>query len=461
MKLDLKRGDRVLMIIKDAPEFYYVFWGCIKAGFIPVPLNTMLTVENYKFIISDSGANALVYSVEFKDGIFAALEETSPPQHVLPVRHVTGSLAQRASAESAKLEGVATTADDECFWLYSSGTTGQPKGVVHAHRDIVATALLYNVRVLGGQESDVYYSIPRLFFAYGLGCGMTFPLWVGATAVLDARRPMPNVTAELFGRFRITVFAGVPTYYSALLASEVLDAADVGSLRRCVSGGEALPEELQRRWMKVSPVPIIDGIGSTEALHIYISNTFEDIRPNSSGRVVPGYQLRITDEAGEETHGGSPGRLWVKGPSVTRCYWNNPGKTASSIIDGWLDTGDAYLRDDEGYYYYCGRNDDMLKVGGIWVSPFEVEAALISHPQVIEAAVVGRPDDAGLVKPEAWIVLKNPGAAGDALADEIVTYCKKTLAPYKYPRWVHFVEMLPKTATGKIQRFKLRSAVPG
>lgn len=446
------------MVIKDAPEFYYVFWGCIKTGIIPVPLNTMLTSEDYKFIIADSGANVLVYSEEFKDQITAAIMAETPLQHVLPARHVAGSLAELARDESPTLAASPAAADDDCFWLYSSGTTGRPKGVVHAHRDIVATSQLYNVGILGGNVSDIYYSIPRLFFAYGLGCGMTFPLWVGGTAVLDARRPLPPITAELFARFKPTIFAAVPTYFSALLASSLLKSEHVVTLRRCVSGGEALPEELQRRWRQIAPAPITDGIGSTEALHIYISNTIDDIRPNSSGRAVPGYQLRIIDENGDAILDDSPGRLLVKGPSVTRRYWNNPAKTASSIVDGWLDTGDTYYRDSDGYYYYCGRNDDMLKVGGIWVSPFEIEAALISHPDVLEAAVTGRADDAGLIKPEAWIVLKIAAYAGELLAEDIRTLCKTALAPYKYPRWIHFVDELPKTATGKIQRFKLRNA---
>ncbi len=453
--LGLKPGDRALLIIKDAPEFFFAFWGAVKAGIIPVPLNTMLTPDDYKFIIADSGAKALFYSEEFADRVTVAIAAASPAI-AMRARDGETSLHAIAAAHSAEFETREASAEAECFWLYSSGTTGRPKGVIHVHRDIVATCQFYAVEVLGAQEGDIFYSIPRLFFAYGLGCAMTFPLWVGGTALLDPRRPTPESAVELIVKFKPTVFAAVPTFLAALLAASAVTADDLKCLRRCVSGGEALPEELQKRWLRVAPVPITDGIGSTEALHIYISNSITDIRPNASGRVVPGYQARILDEKGAEIGDDSPGRLWIKGPSVTARYWNNPEKTATAIVDGWLDTGDTYQRDAEGYYYYRGRNDDMLKVGGIWVSPFEVEGALMAHPEIVEAAVVGRADESQLVKPEAWIVLKDPNRASEKLADAIREHCKSVLAPYKYPRWIHFVDVLPKTATGKIQRFKLR-----
>jgi benzoate-CoA ligase family protein len=455
LKLGLAPGDRALMIVKDAPEFFYLFWGAVKAGIIAVPLNTMLTAEDYKFIISDSGAKALFYSEDFADRVTAATAEGAP-KNLMLARGGAASLHDLASRESPVFETRKASSEAECFWLYSSGTTGRPKGVIHVHRDIAATCQFYAVETLGAKEGDIFYSIPRLFFAYGLGCAMTFPLWVGGAVILDPRRPMPEIAVELIQKFKPTIFAAVPTFLSALMAASVVTAEDLKCLRRCVSGGEALPEELQKRWLQVASVPVTDGIGSTEALHIYISNSINDVRPNASGRVVPGYQARIIDEKGDEIRDDSPGRLWIKGPSVTQRYWNNPEKTAASIVDGWLDTGDTYRRDADGYYYYCGRNDDMLKVGGIWVSPFEVEGALMGHPDILEAAVVGRTDDSQLVKPEAWIVLKNPNRASDKLAEDIRNHCRTVLAPYKYPRWIHFVEVLPKTATGKIQRFKLR-----
>lgn len=457
LHLGLRPGDRVLMVVKDAPEFYYVFWGAVKAGIIPVPLNTMLTPVDYAFIISDSGAKAIVYSEEFRDPVNAAVEEGGQLDHLLLVRHGADSLHDMAASESASLDPVSASADDECFWLYSSGTTGRPKGVIHIHQDIVATCQLYAVNAQGCQESDIFYSIPRLFFAFGLGCAMTFPLWVGGTVVLDARRPTPEISADIFRAFKPTVFAAVPTYLAALLASSALRPEELASLRRCLSGGEALPEELQRRWLEIAPVAITDGVGSTEVLHTYICNRIGDMRANTSGKPVPGYQVKILDETGEEILDDRTGRLWVKGPSVTRKYWNNPEKTAASIHDGWLDTGDTYRRDEDGYYHFCGRNDDMMKVGGIWVAPFEIESTLMSHPEVLEAAVVARADESGLFKPEAWIVLKDPNRKSEILADKIAEFCKAEMAPYKYPRWIHFVEYLPKTATGKIQRFRLRA----
>ncbi len=456
--LGLVPGDRVLMIVKDAPEFIFTFWGCVKSGFVPIALNTMLTSDDYTFIINDSKAKLLVYSLDYRDRVEPAVAACPSLGKALPAREEAGSLDELSGAASTELATFAATEDSECLWLYSSGTTGRPKGVVHVHRDIAATCILFGTSVLGAGENDVFYSIPRLFFALGLGVAMNFPLWVGGTTVLDSRRPLPEIAAAIITKFRPTIFTAVPTFLAALLGAGILNKDDMVSLRRCISSGEALPEELQRRWLEIAPIPITDAIGSTEALHTYIANTVDAWRPSSSGRLVPGYQARIVGDDGKERPVGEAGRMWIKGPSVTKRYWNNPEKTAASIVDGWLDTGDTYRRDDDGFYFYCGRNDDMLKVGGIWVSPFEIESALISHPDIFEAAIVGRADGDLLVKPEAWVVLKNPNKASDKLADDIRQYCRTTLAPYKYPRWIHFVEVLPKTATGKIQRFKLRSA---
>ena len=323
---------------------------------------------------------------------------------------------------------------------------------------MVATSELYGVGTLGLNEGDICYSAAKLFFAYGLGNAMTFPLWVGGTAVLNEARPTPQATFETIERFRPTLYFGVPTLYAAQLQAMEAKRPDLSSLRLCVSAGEALPADILRRWREATGKLVLDGIGSTEALHIFISNRPDDVRPGASGRPVPGYRARIVGDSGETLSApGAVGRLWVAGLSTATHYWNDPERSRRAMVDGWLATGDTYYRDAEGYYVYCGRNDDMMKVGGIWCSPVEIEAKLIEHPLVLEAAVVGRPDEEGLVKPEAFIVTKHPADAGPALAEALVHRCKNGLAPYKYPRWVNFVPELPKTATGKIQRFKLRS----
>ena len=363
-----------------------------------------------------------------------------------------------------------------------------PKGVPHRHRDMPATCEHYAVGILGLGADDRCYSAAKLFFAYGLGNAMTFPLWVGGTAILDARRPTPETTFETIETLRPTAYFGVPTLYAAQL--QALDLArdggargaggaagggtagggrarqgapDLSSLRLCVSAGEALPPDLFRRWREATGLEILDGIGSTEALHIFISNTPGDVKPGSTGRVVPGYAARILDEGGAEAGPGEAGQLEIRGDSTTPGYWNRPELDGRTIVDGWLRTGDQYARDAEGYFHYQGRADDMIKVGGIWCSPFDIEARLMEHPSVLEAAVVGRADDHRLVKPEAHVVLSEPlretvggESAADALRAELVAHCQEALPRYMYPRWIRFVAELPKTATGKIQRFRLR-----
>ncbi len=347
-------------------------------------------------------------------------------------------------------------ATGECFWLYSSGTTGTPKGAVHSQRDMAVTCIHYSVPIIGVGEDDTCFSAAKLFFAYGLGNAMTFPLWVGATSVLYPGPPAPDSMFEAIETYRPTVFFGVPTLYAGLLRALESASPDLSSLRLCVSAGEALPADIYRRWMERVGVDILDGIGSTEALHIFISNSPDDIKPGASGRIVPGYDARIIDEEGNDVPPGQSGRLMIRGDSTAKNYWRNPEKTAATMVDGWLDTGDTYILDEHGYYLYCGRNDDMMKVGGIWCSPFEIEARLIEHAKVLEAAVVGRADDDGLIKPEAFIVLNDPDEETGPLDEDLREHCKQGLAKYKYPRWFNFVESLPKTATGKIQRYKLR-----
>jgi benzoate-CoA ligase family protein len=454
--LGLAPGSRVVLVIKDCPAFFYAFWGAIKAGFVPVPVNTLLRFDTYAFVIEDSEAGAVIYSPEYADEVGRALDAAAhKPAHVLRTEG-TASFADLLSNAVNQFEAVAATADSDCFWLYSSGSTGRPKGTVHRHRDMVVTSQYYGVETLGIREDDICYSEAKLFFAYGLGNNMTFPLWVGATAVLNANRPGPESSFPILTRFKPTLYFGVPTLYAAYLAHMAKEKPDLSAVRWCVSAGEALPADILKRWREASGLWIVDGIGSTEALHIFISNRTDDIQPGSSGTPVTGYRAKIVDDRGQEIQGEGSGRLFVSGGSNARCYWNNPDKTAATMVGDWLDTGDTYRRDAAGYYYYCGRTDDMMKVGGIWCSAFDIESKLIEHPAVLEAAVVGKPDAEGLVKPEAYVVLKGDALDKARLTEELLQVCKTRLAPYQYPRWINFVADLPKTATGKIQRFRLR-----
>ena len=457
-EMGLLPGDRLLMIVKDCPAFFFLFWGAIKAGVVPVPVNTLLRAPDYQYMIDDSACAAVVYSPEYAAEAAPALASAARRPKVLATEGGDDALQSRLARASAALAPAPATADDDCFWLYSSGSTGRPKAAVHRHRDIVVTCVHYAVDTLGIGAHDICFSAAKLFFAYGLGNAMTFPLWVGATAVLSDQRPSPQMTFDLIERFRPTLYFGVPTLYAAQLRELEQAPRDLSCVRLCISAGEALPPDIFRRWQALTDLIILDGIGSTELLHIFISNRPENVKPGTSGRPVPGYEVRILDERQAPVAAGEAGRLMVRGDSAARRYWNNPQKTAETMHGGWINTGDTYLQDDEGYYVYCGRSDDMLKVGGIWCSPVEVEARLVEHPKVLEAAVVGRADDDDLVKPEAYVVLQDAGDACDDTAKELLTHCRDGLARYKYPRWIHFVDELPKTATGKIQRFQLRKA---
>ena len=448
---------RVLMVVKDCPEFFYVFWGAIKAGLVPVPLNTLLRADDYRHIIEDSECAGLVYSPEYRGEVARALAGADHQPTFILCTEGPSSVSDMLEEASAILEPAPTSADSECFWLYSSGSTGRPKGAVHRHRDIVTTCVHYAADTLGVVEDDVCFSAAKLFFAYGLGNAMTFPLWAGATVVLSGQRPSPEMTFDIIETHQPTLFFGVPTLYAAQLRALDESPRDLSSLRCCVSAGEALPADIFRRWRERTGTLILDGIGSTEALHIFISNTADDYRPGTSGRPVPGYEARIADEEGEPVPAGETGRLFIRGDSTATRYWNNAERTAETMVEDWLNTGDTYYQDADGYYVYCGRSDDMLKVGGIWCSPVEIEGRLIEHPRVLEAAVVGRADADELIKPEAFVVLNDASDASDALAGELLEHCKEGLARYKYPRWVNFVDDLPKTATGKVQRYLLRA----
>ena len=447
---------RVLMVVKDSPEFFYVFWGAIKAGLTPVPLNTLLRADDYRYIVEDSLCCGLVYSPEYQPELTKALAASGHQPNFILSTDGPSSLSEMMEETSPQLDPAPATPDADCFWLYSSGSTGRPKGAVHRHRDIVTTCVHYAVDTLGITEDDICFSAAKLFFAYGLGNAMTFPLWVGASAVLSGQRPSPGMTFDIIEKHRPTLYFGVPTLYAAQLRALDEQERDLSSVRYCVSAGEALPADIFRRWLERTGTLILDGIGSTEALHIFIANSPQDYRPGSSGRPVPGYETAILDEEGQPVAAGNTGRLMIRGDSTSPFYWNNPDRTAQTMVDGWLNTGDTYCQDPDGYFIYCGRSDDMMKVGGIWCSPVEIESRLIEHSSVLEAAVIGRPDEYELIKPEAFVVLNDPANAGDALAEDLLEHCKDGLARYKYPRWINFVEDLPKTATGKIQRYKLR-----
>ena len=449
-------GSRVLMVVKDCPEFFYIFWGAIKAGLIPVPLNTLLRADDYRFMIEDSECAGLVYSPEYQSEVDPALAASGHQPGFILCTEGPNGMTGLLGDYSPHLDPAPTTADTECFWLYSSGSTGRPKGAVHRHLDIVATCVHYAEDALGMIQEDVCFSAAKLFFAYGLGNAMTFPLWVGGTTVLSSQRPSPDMTFQIIEDHKPTIYFGVPTLYAAQLRTLEEGARDFSSVRCCVSAGEALPADIFRRWQEKTNTLILDGIGSTEALHIFISNTMADHRPGTSGKPVPGYRVKILNDEGKPVPPGETGRLLVQGDSTSSRYWNNPQKTAETMADGWLNTGDTYFEDSDGYFVYCGRSDDMLKVGGIWCSPVEIENRLIEHPKVLEAAVVGRPDTDELIKPEAFVVLNQAGDASTVLADDLLRHCQERLARYKYPRWVNFVDELPKTATGKIQRFRLR-----
>ena len=454
----IERERRIALVMLDTIDFPIAFWGALRAGVVPIPINTLLPADITGYILQDSRAAALFVSAPLLEALKPAARRVG--------RVVVSHPDARASDFGKFLAGspppmAECSPDEVAFWLYSSGSTGAPKGVRHVHSSLQATADTYAANVLKLGSDDVVFSAAKLFFAYGLGNSMTFPMAVGASTVLLPDRPAPDAVLQVMKRYRPTLFCGVPTLYAALLANPALGkGAGSNRLNSCISAGEPLPEHVGQRWRDRVGCDILDGIGSTEMLHIFLSNRAGDLRYGTTGKAVPGYALRIVDEAGADVADGEAGELVVRGPSAAEGYWNQREKSRRTFRGEWTHTGDTYTRDAQGYYRYCGRQDDMLKVGGIWVSPFEVEEALIAHPAVLEAAVVGQPDADTLIKPKAFVVLQENAKHEDhaALSMTLQSEVKERIGVWKYPRWIEFVETLPKTATGKIQRYKLRGA---
>jgi len=467
-RMGVRPEERMALLLYDSVEFPMAFWSAIRAGIVVIPLNTLLNAGQYAYILADSRAGAIVVAAELLATLRPILDRLPCLRLIVVVGAKAQDLQEFASdrvhrmedllaAESSAPFTADTVADEVALWLYTSGSTGHPKGVKHVHSSLMATARLFGQGVLGIGPDDVVYSAAKLYFAYGLGNAMSFPMSVGATSILLPQRATPEIVLDVMRRHHPTIFYAVPTLYAALLAHKELGPC-VGSkrLRMCVSAGEALPAALGERWQDVVGVDILDGLGSTEMLQTFLSNRPGDVRYGSTGRAVAGYELKIVDEDGRELDDGEIGELIVRGPSAGDGYWHQRAKSLRTFVGEWTYTGDKFFRDRDGYYYCCGRTDDMFKVSGMWVSPFDVEAALLSHEAVLEAAVVGHEDADGLTKPKAFLVLKDGYVADEALLEAIKRHVKERAGPWKYPRWFDIRQELPKTPTGKTQRFKLR-----
>lgn len=463
--LGLKREERVLLLMHDCNDWPVSFLGAMYAGLVPVAVNTLLTADDYAFMLENSRAQAVLVSGALLPTLTAAMTQSDNEVNKVIVSAPTAPLhpAEVAfetflQAHQPMAKATTTKADDPGFWLYSSGSTGRPKAAVHSHANPYWTSMLYGKDLLQLSEHDVCFSAAKLFFAYGLGNGLTFPMTVGACAILMSERPTPDATFKRMtggvGGVKPTIFFGAPTGFAGMLAHPNLPSKTDVAMRLVSSAGEALPAELGERFTQHFGVNIVDGIGSTEMLHIFLSNKPDDVRYGTTGWAVPGYEIELRGDDGNHVPDGEPGDLYIKGPSAALMYWGNREKSRETFQGGWTKSGDKYVRNSDGTYTYGGRSDDMLKVSGIYVSPFEVEATLIQHPAVLEAAVIGVNDSEGLTKTKAFVVLKDGATVS---ADALKAFVKDKLAPYKYPRVIEFLSELPKTATGKIQRFKLRA----
>jgi len=456
-KYQIKENDRIILCMLDSIEYPIVFLGLIWSGIIPICINTMLPKKDYAYMLEDSEAKAIITLSDFKNCFLSIIEnKKNKPLLISDDNDELNCLNKLINQAENSIENpYDSNENDVAFWLYSSGSTGTPKGTLHIHKSLIATANTYAKKIIKINKNDICFSAAKLFFAYGLGNALTFPMSIGATSILMAGRPTAESVSNIIKKYSVTLFYGVPTLYAALLSSNI-NINDYQSLRLSISAGEALPAHLCEKWQKLLGISILDGIGSTEMLHIFISNSIEDTIPGASGRPVEGYKARLINDDGKEAFDDEIAELEVQGPSSAISYWKKPEKSKLTFKENWVKTGDKYIRNKDGIYTYCGRADDMMKVSGQYVSPFEVEAALQNHKDVLEAAIVGEKDINGLIKPKAFIVLNENVSTSKNLELELTNHVKSQLTPFKYPRSYEFIDSLPKTATGKIQRFKLR-----